>query len=197
NRSNIRGGAFHAESGSSQGFINCIFWENQTAGSTTTSSASLIGSPYDTPPARFRNCIIANSGGSSAWNPLSGHDDGGNLDVDPAFLVPLSPATAPSTDGDFQLGYQSPALDAGDNAPVGATTDLAGAPRIANGIVDIGAYEGQNDQFDLDGDGLSDAFELAFSHPPSRTSLEPDADPDGDGRSNLLEFALGSNPHVT
>lgn len=194
NRSNSRGGAFYSHGSSKQTFINCIFWENQTAGTTTSTFATLIGSPYDTPPAYFRNCIVANSGGSAAWNPLSGHDDGGNLDADPRFLVPLSPASAPSTGGDFQIGYQSAALEAGDNASVTATTDLAGAPRITNGIVDLGAYEGQNDQFDRDGDGLSDAFELAFTLPSSRTSLDPEADADGDGRPNLLEFALGSNP---
>jgi predicted outer membrane repeat protein len=194
NRSNFRGGAFYSESGSSQRFVNCILWENQTAGSTTSSFATLIGSPYETPPAHFQNCIVANSGGSTAWNSLSGYDDGGNLDADPRFLVRLSPAAAPSTSGDFQIGCQSPALEGGDNVLVSATTDLAGAPRITNGIVDIGAYEGQNDQFDLDGDGLSDAFELAFTLPPSRTSLTPNADPDGDGRPTLLEFALGSNP---
>lgn len=196
NRSTSRGGAFYTESGSSQRFINCILWENQTAGSTTTSFATLIGSPYDTPPAHFRNCIVANSRGSTAWNTLSGYDDGGNLDADPRFLVSLSPAAAPSAGGDFQLARGSAALDAGDNGKTSATTDLSGAPRITNGIVDIGAYEGQNDQFDLDGDGLSDAFELSATIPPSRTALDPAGDSDGDGWTNLMEFALGLHPLV-
>ncbi len=196
NRSTTRGGAFYSESGSSQSFINCILWENQTAGSTTSSFATLIGSPYSTPPAHFRNCIVANSGGSAVWNTLSGYDNGGNLDADPRFLVPLSPTVAPSTGGDFQIAYRSPALDTGHNAPVSATTDLFGAPRIINGTVDMGVYEGQNDQFDLDGDGLSDAFELAATFPPSRTALDPAGDADQDGQSNLLEFALGRNPLV-
>lgn len=198
NRSNYEGGAVAqtTNSGTSLRFINCILWANQTAGSTTIISASFGDSPYSTPNVHFRNCIVANSGSSAAWNPLSGYDDGGNLDADPRFLVPLSPAAAPSSGGDFQIGYQSPALEAGDNALVSTTTDLIGAPRITNGIVDMGPYEGQNDQFDLDGDGMSDAFELAATVPPSRTALTPDGDEDGDGRSNLLEFALGSDPTV-
>lgn len=194
NRSNARGGAFYAESGSAQRFVNCIFWENQTADSTTSTFATLIGSPYETPPARFRNCIVANSGGSAAWNTLSGYDEGGNLDADPRFLIPLSPVTAPSATGDFQLVRLSPALEAGDNAETSAAADLAGAPRIVNGTVDMGAYEGQNDQFDSDSDGLSDAFEMAATSPPSRTALAPDGDEDGDGKCNLLEFAFGSDP---
>ena len=196
NHSAIRGGAFYSESGSSQRFINCILWENQTAGSTTTSFATLIGSPYETPPAHFQNCIVANSGGSTAWNPLSGFNDGGNLDADPRFLVPLLPAAAPSANGDFQLAHGSPALDSGDNSQVSVSTDLAGSPRIINGVVDRGAYEGQNDQFDLDGDGMSDAFELSVTVPPSRTALNPGADDDNDGRLNLLEFAFGLDPKV-
>jgi predicted outer membrane repeat protein len=194
NRSTTRGGALYAESGSSQRFINCILWENETAGSTTTSFATVIGSPYAPPPAYFRNCIVANSSSANGWNALSGYDEGGNLSADPRFLVPLSPTAAPSAGGDFQLGYQSPALEAGDNAAVTATTDLANAPRLTNGTVDMGAYEGQNDQFDLDGDGLSDAFELSATSPPSRTALDPNGDGDGDSRSNLLEFAFGLNP---
>ena len=36
----------------------------------------------------------------------------------------------------------SPAVDAGDNLATSATTDLDGNPRVANGIIDMGAYEG-------------------------------------------------------
>jgi hypothetical protein len=77
------------------------------------------------------------------------------------------------------------------------TTDILGAPRITNAMVDLGAYEGQNDQLDTDGDKLSDAFEMAATSPPSRTGLAPDDDLDFDGLSNQAEFAFGLDPRVS
>ena len=44
--------------------------------------------------------------------------------------------------GDFRLIGYSPCIDAGDNDFVQGDLDLAGSPRIQNGRVDIGAYEG-------------------------------------------------------
>lgn len=44
-----------------------------------------------------------------------------------------------------------------------------------------------------DGDGLPDAWELAYFGDLSAT---PDEDPDGDGRSNLEEYENGTNPRV-
>ena len=45
-------------------------------------------------------------------------------------------------DGDLRLGIGSPMLNAGDNAAVTTSRDAAGAMRIQDGIVDIGAFEG-------------------------------------------------------
>jgi len=45
--------------------------------------------------------------------------------------------------GDFTLQTGSPAIDAGDNGYITASTDLAGNPRIQNNTVDLGAYENQ------------------------------------------------------
>jgi hypothetical protein len=69
----------------------------------------------------------------------------GNLDVDPLFVAPVGFASAPTTDGDYRLQINSPALNVGSNAavPVDITTDLDGNPRIVNTIVDMGAYENQ------------------------------------------------------
>jgi hypothetical protein len=61
-----------------------------------------------------------------------------NIDADPKFVSPLT--------GNFQLQPTSPAINAGSNAAInatGVTTDLAGNPRIFDGVVDMGAYEAQ------------------------------------------------------
>src|SRR4029079_17629991 len=78
----------------------------------------------------------------------------GNLDADPLFVRAPSPGAdgrwatkaQPSPDddyGDLRLRPGSPAVDAGDTSavPAGITTDLAGAPRVQGGAVDVGAYE--------------------------------------------------------
>ena len=57
----------------------------------------------------------------------------GNITNPPLFIA-----------GNYQLQSNSPCLNAGNNASVTNATDLGGNPRIAGGIVDIGAYEFQS-----------------------------------------------------
>jgi hypothetical protein len=73
-----------------------------------------------------------NTGGTGTFflsNELTG---------DPLFIDPAS--------NDYHLGNGSAAIDAGLNGsvPAGVSTDLDGNARIANGIVDLGAYENQD-----------------------------------------------------
>ncbi|MHC4740453.1 MAG: M60 family metallopeptidase, partial [Planctomycetota bacterium] len=49
---------------------------------------------------------------------------------------------------------------------------------------------------DTDGDGLPDSFELAYTSPPSNTSMNPGDDEEPDGLTNLEEYNLGTNPIV-
>jgi len=90
------------------------------------------------------HCDVEASGGSGAgWDANLGTDLGGNLDADPLFWFAVHPAYAPTAAGILRLRWGSPAIDAGDNGliPAGVTSDLAGKPRIYDGVVDMGAYE--------------------------------------------------------
>ena len=49
----------------------------------------------------------------------------------------------PLYDANFYLATNSLAIDAGNNSAISETLDLAGNPRVFNGIVDMGAYETQ------------------------------------------------------
>ena len=72
---------------------------------------------------------------------------GSNLiGVDPLFVNPVA--------RDYELGLGSPAENAGDNNPPGGLglLDFIGNPRIKDGTVDIGCYEGIAEIF-------SDGFE--------------------------------------
>ena len=63
------------------------------------------------------------------------------LTSNPLFVAPITATVAPTTTGDYRLGFSSPAIDAGDNNAITATTDVDGNPRIVGGTVDLGAYE--------------------------------------------------------
>jgi hypothetical protein len=68
----------------------------------------------------------------------------GNLNTDPLFI--LQPVTGLANAADLRLQGCSPAINMGSNAalPVGITSDLAGASRIINSTIDMGAYERQS-----------------------------------------------------
>jgi hypothetical protein len=94
--------------------VNCILWGNIPDGITTFGTAA--------------NMTYSNIQG--------GHAGEGNMDTDPLFVD--------AANGDYHLQAGSPCIDAGDNSaiPAGVIVDLDGNPRIINGIVDMGAYEG-------------------------------------------------------
>jgi len=65
-----------------------------------------------------------------------------NVTCGPGNLFGLDPQFRDTAAGDFTLLPCSPLINAGTNAPVaGLLTDLAGNPRILEGVVDIGPYE--------------------------------------------------------
>ena len=61
----------------------------------------------------------------------------------PGFVRSVHASLAPTTEGDYRPDKDSPLINAGNNAFVTTTTDLAGKPRIFDKTVDIGAYEYQ------------------------------------------------------
>ncbi|GAG35257.1 unnamed protein product, partial [marine sediment metagenome] len=102
----------------------------------------------------------------------------GNINADPLFVNVANV--------DYHLQASSPCIDAGDNTaiPPSVVVDLDGNPRIINGIVDMGAYEGgmaptANVYYvdavsgDNSNDGLS--FETAFA------TIQKGIDMAGDG----------------
>jgi parallel beta-helix repeat protein len=151
------GGGIYSVS-ASQTLTGCTFSGN---------TASLGGGLYNDYNTGYSviltNCIVWGSGNNLIHDSSStqvitycdihgGYSGGsGNFNADPEFV--RSPWTGPdgrfgTADddyGDLRLRISSPCLDAGSNAavPGSVTTDLAGSPRIQNGIVDVGAYEGR------------------------------------------------------
>ncbi|MBQ3388954.1 MAG: hypothetical protein IJG60_07060 [Thermoguttaceae bacterium] len=82
------------------------------------------------------------SGTLSARNTLSSYTDWTDSENCLEYDSNL-PLFTDAENGDYTLAAGSQAINAGNNDFVTAKTDLAGNPRIVNGIVDLGAYEYQ------------------------------------------------------
>ncbi|UCF04982.1 MAG: choice-of-anchor D domain-containing protein, partial [bacterium] len=120
---NSGGGMANMTSGNPS-LANSIIW-----GNSSPSISNSTADPY------ISHSLVEGSGGSASWNSSFGIDLGGNIDADPLFVDVAG--------GNLRLLDGSPAVDAGDNsAPNLPVTDIAGQPRIQNGTVDMGAYEG-------------------------------------------------------
>lgn len=149
NSANLDGGAMFNDgrsSGSSSIRVyNSILWNNQANGVTGTITAT-VHIPSGT--ITFTHSLVEGSGGSgSSWVGGDYKDGGGNKDENPLFITPVTPATAPTADGDLRLTENSPAIDMGNNNFINVPIDLDGNQRIVDGdsngtaTVDMGAYE--------------------------------------------------------
>jgi hypothetical protein len=112
--SNQGGGLFLLEYGD---IVNTIIWSNQAADSNNYY--------ISLDPTRFID--ISNN---CSYPLLPGTN---NLAVNPQF--------ANAATGNWQLGWDSPCVDAGADTETSTNTDLDGNPRLAGAHMDMGAYE--------------------------------------------------------
>lgn len=128
------GGAITNFSASNPSLTNCIIWNNEANGDRTTAQSSVNDGGSSS--TSYAKCLVAN------LNPGGTNLDGTSAASDPGFLIPGEPSAAPDLSGNFRLEEGSPALDIGDNAANSETKDVIGNPRVRDGIIDLGAYEG-------------------------------------------------------
>lgn len=136
NSANSRGGGICCVWGSSPTLTNSIVWGNVAHGTGHQISAQSSGRTDEPASAiTLHYCYYGNSNGDTAGG--TGIAARNCTNRDPKFLD--------YTGGDFRLNAASPCIDTGSNThvPSGLMTDLDGNPRIAEGTVDIGAYEHQ------------------------------------------------------
>ncbi len=130
NSAKYMGGGFYSLN--SQGILsNCVFWEN----TAPTAGADIYQDGMITTIYSFTQTAqsgIGNKTGST--NPFQ--DSNNPAGADGIYGTP---------DDGLHLVSGSAAADAGNisSIPAGITTDIAGAARIQNSIVDMGAYEGK------------------------------------------------------
>ena len=120
---------------------NTILW-----GNTASNEGAEIYNEVATPV--LKRSVIEGGVSGSGVGGNANTDNGGNRSGDPLFATP-NDLDGPddrfgTSDDGLSLSDGSPAIDAGSGGalPSGITTDPAGDPRVQNGSVDIGGYEG-------------------------------------------------------
>jgi len=141
------GGGICSNNYSSPTINNCILWGNRAF---RGDEIVLIDQTY---PSQTTVRYSDVQGGSTAVYISPGcvlNWGQGNIDADPMFIdIDGLDDVLGTEDDNLRLFGCSPCVDAGDNSavPPSLLTDIEGNPRIINGNVDIGAYEGANQGF--------------------------------------------------
>jgi len=124
---------------------NSIFYANTTGTDYIYDGADDVFSSYhDGATGTVRHTLI------TSGCPMEGTCSD-LISGDPQFIAPNDPDGTDdrfgTSDDGLRLADRSPAVDVGDNSavPSGVTLDVAGADRIQNGTVNLGAYEGTAD----------------------------------------------------
>lgn len=147
------GGAIHAHTGTTTAINNCTFNDNTTV-STTNPNGNAIATDAGA-TVNVNNSILWGSAAVQASGIINFQNSdvkgvtlaAPNLNVDPRFVNPTDPDGTDNVwatlDDGLHLDTCSPVIGAGSNAliPTGVATDITGAARIQNGVVDMGAYE--------------------------------------------------------
>ncbi len=138
------GGAVYASNNAK--FYNCTITNNKA---TSTSSSGGIQSEG----ATFVNCVAYNNHVNSTINNVNAIDnsvvknsafEAGNalVGTEGNIGLPTSPFKGGHNTDSLSLAENSTCIDAGTTTGITVlTTDLAGNKRIANGLIDLGAYE--------------------------------------------------------
>jgi len=156
--------------------INCIFWDNKDMDGFGESSQINGGVP------QVSYSCIKDDDSNDDYIPFGGIGNN-NIDDNPLFVRDPYPGLDGHWDGvndDFgnlHLRVESPCIDSGTNTTVPPLppNDYDGNPRILNGIVDIGAYEGPNQAFVISTDtvlvheGSTASFTVALACDPLGT----------------------------
>ena len=123
------GGAIFCYDYGSPTLNNCILW-----GNSARNKGNEIYIRDSSSSCTLNSCCVDSTGYAGVTSNIV---ENNCINADPQFVDPAN--------GDYHLQDTSPCIDAGDDSlvPGGVTTDLDGNPRIANGTVDIGAYEYQ------------------------------------------------------
>ena len=174
---------FSGNSGTTGGAISQSgFGDAEIINTTIHGSSGGNGVHTDTPALVIANSILRNNvpgqiGGASPgavaeYSNIEGSASGTNIDVDPMFVQPGS--------HNFRLHHDSPSRNAGDNDLLPADVldmdgdgdtsepipwDLDHTPRVQDGTVDHGAYEGGHDELSHTASGTLDPGENLFLVP--------------------------------
>lgn len=136
NYARLYGGAIYNRLSGGSNLVNCILWDNEDHNGTVESSQIEGGNTI------INYCCIQGWTGS-----LGGI---GNIGEDPLFVDAYGIDNLPGTDDDnLRLLSGSACIDTGTNSTTFPlpSSDFEGNPRIINDIVDMGAYEGSNQDF--------------------------------------------------
>ena len=144
---------------------NSVLWNNRrTASGIATDQVSGIATVS-------YSCVQDGEAGDASVFPGTG-----NIDLAPLFVEFRATAATGGMSATMTISgisgcFGSPCVNRGNNSavPAGVTTDLAGNPRIAMGIVDLGAIErAPLLPGDFDGDGAEDDVDNCPLHSQRR-----------------------------